>query len=204
MRVGLIWPPRLTAVRWVLGLFALLAGTGLPTPAPAASSIGSRIAFEQGGNVWTISPNGSDQKQVTTPFCGNFGCFGAGGPAFSPGGDRIAFSVGTVTGSDIWTVRPDGTDLQQLTNSSDHPSYDWDPAYSPSSGRIAFARQLETFGPYNFDIFTMRADGTDQRRLIDHWRFDLSPAYSPSGRRIAFESNSRIFTARSDGSRLRH
>jgi len=51
-------------------------------------------------------------------------------------------------------------------------------------GRIAF--QTDSDG--NLEIYTMKPDGTDIRRLTNHPSDDQSPAWSPDGNRIAFVS----------------
>ena len=55
--------------------------------------------------------------------------------------------------------------------------------YHPSvcNGVIAFS----CFG----DIWTVREDGTELRRITDHPRRDMHPVFSPDGTMIAFSSN---------------
>ncbi|MDA1306598.1 MAG: hypothetical protein O2917_04990 [Acidobacteria bacterium] len=65
------------------------------------------------------------------------------------------------------------------------------PAFSPDGTRIAFASSRDTSekGGRNFEIYTMRVDGTDQRRLTFHPGSDNSPTWSPNGQQIAFTSD---------------
>ncbi len=51
--------------------------------------------------------------------------------------------------------------------------------------RIAFAARTGQ----NWDIYTIRPDGTDLRRLTDHPEPDLAPAFSPDGTRLLFQSH---------------
>jgi Tol biopolymer transport system component len=79
-----------------------------------------------------------------------------------------------------------------------------EPASNPgTTGRIAFHRHLGS----NLEVFSMRRDGTDQRRLTNDSDVEGLPDWSPSGAKIAFEGESgksfqnfEIFTMNADGS----
>lgn len=68
-----------------------------------------------------------------------------------------------------------------------------------SEGRIAFSSLRDG----NWEIYTMNADGTDQRRITSNSTDDYWPAWSPGGARIAFEAsrdgNSEIYMMDPDG-----
>jgi Tol biopolymer transport system component len=83
------------------------------------------------------------------------------------------------------------------------------PVWSPDGLRIAYA-------DYRYDlatdeIWTMNADGTDQRRLVDVGKCGANQsagctnglAWSPDGSQLAFHSAGGIYTVRADGSGLR-
>lgn len=69
--------------------------------------------------------------------------------------------------------------------------------------RIAF--ESDRFG--QFDIFSVKPDGTDLRRLTNHSATDAHAAWSPDGRRIAFTSNRDgnydLYVMDADGGNLR-
>jgi Tol biopolymer transport system component len=73
----------------------------------------------------------------------------------------------------------------------------------PLDGVIAFQSGRDG----NFEIYTMRSDGTDQRRLTSSPSNDIAPRWSPDGRSIAFASdrdgNWEIYTMHADGSEQR-
>ena len=96
-------------------------------------------------------------------------------PVFSPDGATLAFHVGR----DVHTMAAGGA-LRRLTTDPANGMY---PSWSPDGGSIAFMswRHGKT------EIFTMRADGTNQRVLVSMPRGDaVDPRWSPDGSRIAF------------------
>jgi hypothetical protein len=53
-----------------------------------------RIAYERGGNIYTISPNGCDERLLTSGY----------DPAWSADGKKLAFA----RGGDEYTITPTG------------------------------------------------------------------------------------------------
>jgi Tol biopolymer transport system component len=133
-------------------------------------------------------------------------------PEWSPDGDRIAFVSDRDPDYEIYTMRPDGSRVRQLTSNT--APFDENPNWSPDGRRIAFTsdRDANEATPFQSEIYTMRADGSDQTRLTFHDLSDFRPAWSPDGRTIAFTSfrdatpengsNAEIYTMRADGSQL--
>src|SRR5262245_10430978 len=77
----------------------------------------------------------------------------------------------------LFTVRPDGSDVRQLT---DYPDSDaTDAAWSPDSTKIAFVRR---WGPNKGRIYTMKADGSEQRELDR--LLQGTPAWLPDGKHL--------------------
>ncbi len=73
------------------------------------------------------------------------------------------------------------------------------PRFSPDGSRIALASSRDG----NFEIYTVRPDGTDLRRLTFHVSDDSAPAWSPTGAQIAFTSDrsgsNQIYIMSADG-----
>lgn len=133
---------------------------------------GDRIAFVQDANrngndmrVWTMRPDGSDRKQITT----------AAGtqdiqPAWSPDGETIAFqrTSASIFG-DIWLVDADGGNERALLWA---PLAGWQatPRWSPDGKLISFVSPHETYGSGTsvYQVYTVWADGTKlARRTFD-------------------------------------
>jgi Tol biopolymer transport system component len=76
-------------------------------------------------------------------------------------------------------------------------------APDPLKGVIVFQSSRDG----NFEIYAMRSDGTDQRRLTSSPSNDITPRWSPDGRTIVFASdrdgNWEIYTMSSDGANQR-
>ena len=109
--------------------------------------------------------------------------------AWSPKGDRIVFTSDRDGDWELYTIRPDGRELKRLTRS---PGNDAHPAWSPDGQWIAFASARGGFkdempigeggGQGAGDIFVMRFDGTDVRRLTDDAFEEATPAFAPRRR----------------------
>jgi TolB protein len=107
-------------------------------------------------------------------------------PAWSPQGDLILFTSDRDGDWELYTIRTDGQELKRLTRS---PGNDAHPAWSPDGRWIAFASARGGFkdemalgvggGQGAGDIFVMRQDGTDVRRLTDDSCEEATPTFAP-------------------------
>ena len=118
--------------------------------------------------------------------------------------DRIAFSTYEVTGGtpsstqNAYTATPQGTQTRLVARDAT------DPAWSPNGRWIAYVRGYR-------EVWLVRADGTDHRRVSRPGLHASDPAWSPDGRRLAYtrgweimvdgypESRSAVYIVRSDG-----
>jgi Tol biopolymer transport system component len=138
-----------------------------------------KIAFESlrtgKGDVWTISPNGTGEKNLTansTAFDGD--------PSWSPDGTKIVFTSERDGDREVYVMNADGSNQTRLTTS---PGFDENPSWSPDGSQIAF----DTNRDGNLEIYAMNADGSNQHRVTNHPAIDAIPSYLPDGR-IVFVS----------------
>ena len=99
------------------------------------------------------------------------------GLAFNTG--QIVFTSMRDGTNEIYVMFADGRNQVRLTN---HPTYDFDPDWSPDGTKIAF---VSTRVGNGFKIFVMDADGKNPIRLTDE-RSEKHPDWSPDGGKIAF------------------
>ena len=127
-----------------------------------------------GAQIATISPDGSGFRKITSGANNN------GFASYSPDGERIVYR----------TVGPEGDGLR-IMNLKERivitltTEYDNFPVWSPRGDLIAFVRRLDGD---NFEVFTIRQDGTGLRRLTNSKGSDAHLAWSPDGEKIMFSS----------------
>ncbi|MDD9951167.1 MAG: hypothetical protein OXT67_06330 [Zetaproteobacteria bacterium] len=135
-------------------------------------------------------------------------------PVFSPNGKWLAFVSGRYGNPHIFRAELEwNRDRQSFRVVKDIRLtyagwYNASPAWSPDSDRIAFAGFDRAVG--RFDLFTMKADGTQMERLTLRHGDNESPSWSPNGQLLVFSSNRvadtnrkgpfQIYIMRRDGS----
>jgi TolB protein len=134
---------------------------------------------------------GSDMQQIST------GPDEDDSPSWSPDGKRIVFVRIHAGQSLIFVMNSDGSAVQQLTTGAGQNIH---PVWTPDSSRILFNtthfaaeqptddpgdanRVIGQKGDDSMDLATMRADGSDLRRLTKGGGYTYA-SYSPDGRWI--------------------
>jgi Tol biopolymer transport system component len=97
-------------------------------------------------------------------------------PRWSPDGKFIVFYTTNKDdphpgrSANIDVIRPDGSGLHALTHDHGGTDQNYDPDWSPNGNWIVFARATNANKPPgssgSAEIYVMRADGTDMRRLV--------------------------------------
>jgi TolB protein len=188
-------------------------GTGVELSADGqtlAFGIRSSKYPEEAGKVAVVNSDGSHFRVVATQHDG------PGFSSLSPDGKKIVFSdsvqhpVRVEEGLRIASLSDGKT--TRLTNGWDNT-----PVWSPLGDRIAFTG----FETGDFEIYTIRPNGTGLRQLTHTHGNDSHPVWSPDGKWIAFLSSrmgwkdesllpwhgpqtyGEIFVMRSDGTEVR-
>jgi Tol biopolymer transport system component len=178
------------------------------------------------GYVWSVSSSfqiflATDDGRVVRPL--------TQGPAYnaeatiSPRGDKIVLTSSRDGDLEIYTMNLDGTGVRRLTH---EPGYDGGPFFSPDGEWIVFRahhpdgreplahyRELlarELVEPSRMDLFVMRADGSQKRRVTRLAGASFAPAFFPDGEHIIFSSNFEspgtnrfeLYSVRRDGTSL--
>jgi Tol biopolymer transport system component len=154
---------------------------------PAWSPDGRRIAFYRGGMIHVIDADGSDERSLRQ----------GGNPAWAPDGTRIVFNTGFNRDDGIFVINADGSGLRRLIRRdfANPGSADWTgwPEWSPDGRQISFvhAPDYDSYEPWQ--IYVMKADGSDPRNLnvlrSVGGSFAEVHSWSPDGSRIALGVN---------------
>ena len=131
-----------------------------------------------GAQVAVLNEDGGDLQVLTSGANNN--AF----PSFAPDGGRIVFR----------TLGPEGQGLRILdlqTKAVTPLTSSWDnfPLWSPRGDLIAFVRRI---GP-DFQVFTIRPDGTGLKQLTSGSGNNAHLAWSPDGTRILFSTSKMGF-----------
>jgi Tol biopolymer transport system component len=141
----------LFVVRVDTGAVRRLTQTKATEAVPAWSPDGSSIAYVRDGDLWAMRSDGKQARRLVDTLGVSWA------PDWSPDSTSIAFQTprnpenGT---TDIWMVRRDGSGVRPLTRNWINET---SPAWSRNGTSIAFCREGV--------IWTMRADGSRQRRV---------------------------------------
>ena len=156
------------------------------------------------GVIWTGTGGGGPGVYAADLSGANsFFIAGSGqwlGPALSPDGDRIAYDR-----SSALHVAPVNGGASSLVYSAPTGTSAQNPAWSPDGQRLLFERHSTATGQY--DIYSVKIDGTDLRPVIEASDNQFAPTYSRDGQLIAYygptTKGNQIFVANSDGTNQR-
>lgn len=180
-------------------VFDTTASSGLSAPMvshglagafnPAWSPDGQWIAFGLGqwfqerrngpAKIMRVRRDGTDVEALTD------GTVNSGFPSYSPDGKRIVYRVWDAKEKGLRIIDIADRKVQVLTTEADNL-----PDWSPDGSRIVFTRRVDAV---NFDIFTIRPDGTDLRRLTTSEANDGHAVWTADGKQILWNSGAYGF-----------
>ncbi len=110
-----------------------------------------------------------------------------GGPFFSPDGKWVVFrgfrNPEREQEAHLYLVSVETGREIRLTQG---PAMDWAPYFHPDGGTIVFSSNRGD--PKNFELYTIRTDGTGLTRITFDDGFDALPVFSPDGKRLLWTS----------------
>ena len=159
---------------------------------------------EGGAQVAMVNADGSGFRELTN------GPNNSGFPSMSPDGRRFVYRTFGPEGDGLRIM-----DIETKTVTPIAGGYDNFPLWSPRGDLIMFSRQAEG----DYEIYTIKPDGTGLRQLTHSRGNDAHMAWSPDGEHIAFASTrmgfkdevpytdspqpyGEIFVMRADGSEV--
>lgn len=168
-----------------------LAGAFFPVWSPDGEWIVFGVGewFTQRGKgrakLMRVKRDGSGLEQLTDDSV-----FNAGFPSYSADGKEVVFRIANQDPSSaslggLAVLNLDTRQIRRITS-----GYDNMPIWSPDGSRILFNRGVRNPDSIwsNFDLYTVRPDGTDLRRLTDHPASDGHPVWTPDGKQILYNS----------------
>lgn len=160
------WSPRGDEIIFGAGKFSAFLDFAVGAKKPREPANG-------GAQIAVIRADGSAYRKITSGANNN--AF----PSFSPDGKRIVYRTMGPEGEGLRIMNLEDHSVRPLTN-----EYDNFPVWSPRGDLIAFVRQVDG----DFEVFTIHADGSQERRLTHDKGNDAHLAWSPDGEKIMFAS----------------
>ena len=136
-------------------------------------------------DLWTMNPNGSNQKQIT--FTDDWQ---EGGAVYLPDNKTIVTRAWKKSEENnrgrsmqIFTLNEDGSNLKQITTEE---GTHWAPAPAPDGVHVLY---VKVFPPHNYELVLLNLKTLEEKRITNNPAFDGFPSFSPDGNLVAFSSS---------------
>lgn len=137
------------------------------------SADGSHIIYggsdSNGSHIYSISPDGSGRKQLTS------GNGGDNEPEWSPDGSKIAFVRSDSTGTTrVYTMNSDGSGISKLWQPA-YASNEHSPSWSPDGTMVTFSKLSDNY--YSIYVYDLNSDSrvsgsyTSSDDQFPHWNY---------------------------------
>lgn len=151
-------------------------------------------------DLWTMRPDGSEKKQITTAIGYD------GGAVFSRDGKKLVWranypatpealerykallaeSTTAPMKMEIVVADSDGSHARTITNFG---CASFAPTFTPDGKKILFASNKNNCDTRKFELFLINLDGTGLAQVTDFGGFTSFPEISPDGKRLVFCSD---------------
>lgn len=171
---------------------------------------GKKIAFDSSRpgktSIFTWQLETRELKRLTSGDANDFA------PEWSPDGKQIAFVSDRSGHNEIYVISSDGGKPRQLTNDKFESLH---PHWSPDGQRIIFCSARDSTDQSRapdgniYEIYTIKPDGADAKRITNDKGVNTYPGFSHDGRHIVLrkiidDKNSEIFIINADSSSPRN
>lgn len=219
---GLFGPGRISfpvSQRWVLITLALLGAMAALVAAgawrqdrPGPLGGNGRIAYDADWRIFSLAPDGSDRRQLTT---GSNDLW----PIWSPDGSKLAFYRSPtqvpppdpdqqefISGVSVWVTDADGSAAVNVTGNTPIDIDDgWRIAWAPAGDQVAFASGSDDGDSV---VYVANADGTGLVQITERSLYASGPAWAPDGTTVAvrgglYDTERAIYLVNADGSGTR-
>jgi TolB protein len=142
-----------------------------PTWSPDGKQILYAAGPEAGVQLFVVNRNGKGLHQVS-----NLPAI-RGRSDWSPDGQWIVTYSGPTWHREVYMMKADGSKARQLTPSGGNSQ---GPSFSPDGKWVTFTAYFDKYGDdHGCEIYVIRTDGTDLRRLTNNDYCDYQPRWGP-------------------------
>ena len=142
---------------------------------PTWSPDGNQILFASSGQgatqLFAVNRNGRGMRQVS-----NLPAI-RGRSDWSPDGQSIVTYSGPAWNREVYIMNADGSNARQLTPTGGNSQ---GPSFSPDGQWVVFTAYFDSYGDdHGCEIYIIRTNGTDLRRLTNNDYCDYQPRWGP-------------------------